>query len=161
MQVRRRFWSTVSVAILVKAYPLEATRAADGTCFWIAETTVDGRSFSARSKHGAPNELARQLVADGIPDAPMEIAHAELRGTMSYRSFHAAAKWAFTEGAKGELRRAPYRGAAADLADRFKTVSRVIGSPKKGGEPLPEASEAPEDDEALPRSHAGGGLASR
>jgi hypothetical protein len=62
---------------------------------------------------------------------------------------------------KGELRRAPYRGAPADLADRFKTVSRVIGSPKKGGEPLPEASEAPEDDEALPRSHAGGGLASR
>jgi hypothetical protein len=32
-------------------------------------------------------------------------------------------------------RRAPYRGAPADLADRFKTVSRVIGSPEKGGEP--------------------------
>ena len=44
-----------------------------------------------RGRSMAPNELARQLVAAGIPDAPMEIAHAELRGTMSYRSFHAAA----------------------------------------------------------------------
>ena len=47
---------------------------------------IDGQSFSARSKHSAPNELARQLVAAGIPDASMEIAYAGLRGTMSYRA---------------------------------------------------------------------------
>ena len=152
MQARRRFPSTVSVAILVKAYPLETTRTADGTCFWIAETTVVGRSFSARSKHGAPNELARQLVADGIPDAPMEIAHAELRGTMSYRSFHAAAKWTYTETAGTPLHRIPYREFDAAALRR---------SLKKGGEPLPEVSEAPEDDEALPRRHAGGGIERR
>jgi hypothetical protein len=47
---------------------------------------IDGQSFSARSKHGAPKELARQFVAAGIPDASMEIAYAGLRGTMSYRA---------------------------------------------------------------------------
>jgi hypothetical protein len=74
------------MTILVKAYPLEATRTPDGPCDWVAETMIDGQSFSARSKHGAPNELARQLVAAGIPDASMEIAYAGLRGTMSYRA---------------------------------------------------------------------------
>jgi hypothetical protein len=42
--------------INVKTWPREDTRGPD-----------DGRRFTARSKHGAPNELARQPVAAGVP----------------------------------------------------------------------------------------------
>jgi hypothetical protein len=39
--------------------------------------TVEGRTYTARSRHGAANELARQLVAAGLADRPMVIRHHE------------------------------------------------------------------------------------
>ena len=35
----------------------------NSACVWIAEATVEGRTYSARSRHRAANELAWQLVA--------------------------------------------------------------------------------------------------
>jgi len=86
------------IPIAVTTCPNEATRTPNSACIWIAEATVEGRTYTARSRHGAPNELARQLVAAGIIDRPMVIRYRGLAGTMTCRSFHAAAIWTYSEG---------------------------------------------------------------
>ena len=78
---------------------------------WEASTEIDGMSYSAASRHGAPQALARVLVAAGIPDQPVkvrsevcifdngaEIRTEKLRGCIRYRSLHAMAKTTFEEG---------------------------------------------------------------
>src|SRR6516162_2878763 len=40
---------------------------------WEASTEIDGKLYSAASRHGAPHALARALVAAGIPDQPVEV----------------------------------------------------------------------------------------
>ena len=77
-------------------------------CVWIAEATVDGVAYTARSRHGAPNALARRLVAAGLADRPMVIRYQGLAGTMLRRSFHAAANWTYSEGDQS-LRRVRYK----------------------------------------------------
>jgi hypothetical protein len=39
------------------------------------------------------NDIARELVADGVPDAPMHIYRAGLKGYLVWRSFHKAAEF--------------------------------------------------------------------
>jgi hypothetical protein len=51
-----------------------------------------------RSRHCAPNELARQLVDAGIIDRPMVIRYRGLAGTTTWGSFQAAATWTYSEG---------------------------------------------------------------
>src|SRR5580700_6963878 len=63
----------VTTAIIVHQRPDEPTRTPNKSCRWIAEAVVDRRVFTARSRYGAPNELARVLVAAGIADAPMQV----------------------------------------------------------------------------------------
>jgi hypothetical protein len=95
-------------AITVTCWPNEATRTPNSACAWVAEAVVDGQTYTARSRHGAPNELARQLVAAGIADRPMVIGYRGRAGTMTWRSFHAAATWTYSEGDQ-PLRRVRYR----------------------------------------------------
>ena len=52
-------------SIAVTTWPEEATRTANSGCVWIAVATVEGGIYTARSRHGVANELARQLVAAG------------------------------------------------------------------------------------------------
>jgi hypothetical protein len=94
--------------ITVTTWPDEATRTLNSACIWVAEATVDGRPYIARSRHGAPNELARQLVAAGLADRPIKIHYQGRAGTMTYRSFHAAAAWTYSEGDQ-PLRRVRYK----------------------------------------------------
>jgi hypothetical protein len=84
--------------ITVTCWPNEATRTPNSACIWVAEVMVDGRIYTARSRHGAPNELARQLVAAGVIDRPMVVHYRRLAGTMTWRSFHAAATCTYSEG---------------------------------------------------------------
>jgi hypothetical protein len=84
--------------ITVTCWPDQATRTPSSACAWVAEVMVDGRTYTARSRHGAPNELARHLVAAGIADRPMVIHYRGVAGTMIYRSVHAAAMWTHSEG---------------------------------------------------------------
>ena len=65
---------------------------------WKAECTVGGQHFEANSRHSAPHELARKLLAAGVPDDEMIIETAGLKGTASCRSFYAMAKYTYTEG---------------------------------------------------------------
>jgi len=82
----------------------EKTRTLNSACHWIAEATVDGQTYIAGSRHGAPNELAQPLVAAGISDRPMAIRYRGLAGTMAYRSFHATATSTTSRPAREVLR---------------------------------------------------------
>src|SRR5690348_15804488 len=97
--------------ILVTQYPLEDRRTPKGVCYWVAETTLQhGRSFSVRSKHGAPNELARQLVAACILDQPIATSDRR-RGlkALTYRALRRAVNRIYTEGAATLLHRARHQ----------------------------------------------------
>src|SRR5262245_27333163 len=94
--------------VTVSCWPDEATRTPNSACAWIAETMVDGRVYVARDRHGAANELARQLVVAGLADRPMVIHYRGRAGTMAYRSLQAAATWTYSEGDQ-PLRRVRYR----------------------------------------------------
>jgi hypothetical protein len=59
------------IPVSVMTWPIEATRTPNSACVWIAEATVEGRTNTARWRHGAANELARHLVAAGLADRPM------------------------------------------------------------------------------------------
>jgi hypothetical protein len=84
--------------IVVTVRPLEATRTPNSGCVWLAECEVGGRRFEARSRHGAANALARELVAPGVPDGPLEAHFEGLAGCLRWASISAAANRTFTEG---------------------------------------------------------------
>jgi hypothetical protein len=79
--------------------PLENSRTPERSCLYDAECEVGGQHYSARSRHGAANELARVLVCGGVPDQPVEIRQVGLKGCISYRSLH--------ELAAGLMKKAP------------------------------------------------------
>jgi hypothetical protein len=89
--------------------PLEDSRTAENSCKWLAWTEIAGQCFEARSRRGAPQELARALVAAGVPDQPVRVEHAELRGHMAYPSLHQMAGVTYVEGRSTILHRARYR----------------------------------------------------
>lgn len=87
----------------------EATRSRERGCYWQAECEVDGVRYVARSRNGAPNELARKLLAAEIPDAPLRIVSRGWRGHVSIRSFHRAAEFTIVEGFDRPLHREKWR----------------------------------------------------
>jgi hypothetical protein len=81
------------------------SRAATGSA-WLATTEINGRMFDAVSRHGAPNALARVLLAAGVPDHDVEVFDADRdRISLRYRSMHEMAKWTYSESAGKPLRR--------------------------------------------------------
>jgi hypothetical protein len=115
--------------ITMRQRPLETTRTADRSSVYEAECEVDGQCYSARSRNGAPNELARLLVAAGIPDQPVESHHAGIRGWITYRSLHQMARWTYEEGRGMPLRRIRWR-APPDFAAIYGGMK-----PENRGEP--------------------------
>jgi hypothetical protein len=112
----------------------EDTRSPNRGCAYIAETTVAGAIYAARSRNGAGNELARRLVAAGLADRPMEIRgrrHSDIV-QLRYRSFHAAARWTYTEGNR-TLARVPW-------VDPQTAFAAVREAPKQGGEATADIS---------------------
>ena len=109
-------------------WPDEATRTSNSACVWIAEATVEGRTYTARSRHGPANELARQVVAAGLADRPMVIRYHGLAGTMTHRSFYAAATWTFGEGER-TLRRVRYREQPEGVFLGSGTGQKCVSSP--------------------------------
>jgi hypothetical protein len=95
--------------ITIRQRALPETRTRENSCAWLAEATINGCQFEAKSRRGAPHELARALVAAGIPDQPVQVENAGRRGAMHYRSLHSMAGGTFTEGIHTLLSRAPYR----------------------------------------------------
>ena len=136
--------------ITVTTWPDEATRTPNSTCVWIAEAAVDGRTYTARSRHGASNELARRLVAAGISDRPMAIHHRGLAGVMTWPSFHTAARSTFAEGDR-PLRRVQYKerpegvflGSGTGQKMRFTTPSGILASDEPAPLEKARSSEPP------------------
>jgi hypothetical protein len=93
----------------MRQWPLESTRTPEKSCFYEAECNVDGWRYSARSRHGAPNELARVLVSAGVADQPVEVRQVGIKGYISYRSLHEMARWIYQESAKVPLRRVRWK----------------------------------------------------
>ena len=124
--------------ITVTTWPDEATRTPNSPCALVAETMVEGRVYVARSRHGASNELARQLVAAGLADRLMIIRYRGRAETMIYRSFHAAAGWAYTEGDE-PLRRVRYRERPEGLFVVCGTGQKCVSSPRDDEVDLPAA----------------------
>jgi hypothetical protein len=97
------------MTIVVHQRPLEATRSAGKSCKWVAEAIVNGRTYTATSRMAAANDIARQLVADAVPDAPMQVYTAGLKGRMVWRSFYRAAERMIEENAQASVRSRRYR----------------------------------------------------
>ena len=127
------------MTVIVHQRAEEATRTPGKSCYWIAETIIDGRTFTARSRRGAAKELARVLAAAGIPDAPMHVHTHGIRGCLTTSSFHEAAIWTYEEAAATQLHRARWvdpavRQAQIDAAFRPKQgvndlAGRVVAKP--------------------------------
>lgn len=115
-------------------WPEEATRTSSKSCFYTATGTVDGVTYTARSRSGAAFELARTLIAAGIPDSELRVGQKGHKGDLIYRSFHAAAEWTIKEDASG-LRRVRWEDPAvkrARLAATFR--EKQAGSNSDGVE---------------------------
>src|SRR5215472_10060229 len=120
-------------------WPLEATRTANSPCSWIAEATIEDQTYTARSRHGAPNELARQLFAAGFADRPMVIGYQGLAGSMTYRSFHAAATWTYGERDQ-PLRRVRYKERPEGLFVGSGARQKCVSSPVADDGEIPPAN---------------------
>jgi hypothetical protein len=94
--------------ITVMLQPDEPTRTASKPCSWVAECCVDDVFYRGRSRNAAANELARVMVAAGVPDDEMQTVLRSGMPVMHYRSFHAAAKWTYQESATNPVHRVRY-----------------------------------------------------
>jgi hypothetical protein len=90
-------------------WPLQNTRTPERSCFYEAECEVDGQRYSARSRHGAPNKLARLLISAGVPDQSVEVRQVGIKGCVSYPSLHELARWTYQETAGEPLRRVRWK----------------------------------------------------
>ena len=93
----------------------EASRTPDRPCFYDANTSVDGVTYAARARYGVCNEIARQLVAAGIPDQPVTAIQQPQGWQINYRSLHHMALRTIEEGATTLIRGRTWR----DPSDRM------------------------------------------
>ena len=122
--------------IVMLQRPLEGTRTPERSCVYEAECEIDGRRYSAQSRHGAPNELARVLVAAGVPDQSVEVRQTGIKGGLSYRSLHELARRTYEESATVSLRRVRWKSPpdftaavrGRDAQNRGETPAQVGGS---------------------------------
>jgi hypothetical protein len=128
--------------IKITEIPLEHTRTPNKSCRWLARCTVGGVDYEASSRRGASTELARVIIAAGVPDQPVEVN--DLRPTRPigatypstrWRSLHVMAKWTYEESDNRPLRRVPWRP-APDLK-RYLVVDVLAKIGVKRVWPLP------------------------
>src|SRR5207237_3900325 len=62
-----------AMTIVVHQRPLEETRSANESRKWLGDMIVNARTYRATSRMAPANDIARQLVADAIQDAPMQV----------------------------------------------------------------------------------------
>src|SRR5262249_22154453 len=115
------------MSVTVHERPLEETRTANKSCKWVAETIVNSRTYTATSRMAPANDIARQLVADGVPDAPMHVYTADLKGRMVWRSFYRAAEFTYEEAVTKPVHMVRWRDPAVE---RAQITART--APKQG-----------------------------
>ena len=133
------------MTIVVHQRPLEETRTANKSCKWVAEAIVNGKTYTAVSRMAPANDVARQLVADGIPDAPMQVYTEGLKGCLVSRSFYRAAGYTFRESATKPVHQARWVDLAIARAQFSATTEAKQGVKAPAGTPVaPKASGAVE-----------------
>ena len=70
------------MTIVVHQRPLEQTRSSGKACKWVAVAIANGRTYTATSRMATANDIARQLMTDGVPDAPMHVYSEGLKGCL-------------------------------------------------------------------------------
>ena len=115
------------MTITVHQRPLEATRSANKSSKWLAEAIVNGRTYTATSRMAPANDIARQLVAAGVPDAPMHVYTAGLKGCLVWRSFYRAAGFTYEETTTKPLHVARWESPEARAARITATLARKQG----------------------------------
>jgi hypothetical protein len=111
---------------------------------WVAEAIVNGRTYTATSRMAPANDIARQLVADNVPDAPMHVYTEGLKGCLVWRSFHKAAERTIEENAQVPVRARRYRPPQDQwqgVRAASKQGANALASPGASGavEPAPAA----------------------
>ena len=129
------------MTITVHQRPLESTRTANKSCKWVAEVIVNGRTYTTTSRMAPANDIARQLVADGVPDASMHVYTAGLKDCLVWRSFHKAAGYTFKENAQTPVKRVRWE-APEDAAQRYRAGPRQGVNAPAGTPVAPEQSAA-------------------
>src|SRR5437763_15037596 len=104
------------MTLIVHQRPLEETRTPGKSCKWLGEAIVNGRTYTASSRMAPANDIARQLVADGVPDAPMQVYTVGLKGCLSWYSFYRATGYTVEESATKPAHRARWTDAGARVA---------------------------------------------
>ena len=127
------------MTVNVHQRPLEKTRSSGKSCKWVAEAIVNGKTYTATSRMAPANDIARQLLADGIPDAPMQVYTEGLKGCLVWNSFHRAAGFAYEESMTKPVHRVRWRDPAAEAA---QIAARKAS--KQGVKALPAAPAYPE-----------------
>jgi hypothetical protein len=131
------------MTVIAHQFLLLETRSSGKSCKWVAEAIVNGKTYTATSRMAPANDLARKLLADGLPDAPMHVYTEGLKGCLVWRSFHKAAERTIEENAQVPVRARRYR-------PRQDQWQGVRAAPKQGarapaGTPVaPDASSAVE-----------------
>jgi hypothetical protein len=96
------------MTLAIRQHVVPGSRTSENSSKWEAVAEIDGVTYRATSRRGAPQELARSLVEAGIADQPVEVFTPPLRGHIGYRSLHAMARTTFTEGKTTSLQRVRY-----------------------------------------------------
>jgi hypothetical protein len=97
------------------------SRAGSRGSAWIATVIVDGVEHSARSRSGAPFELARQLIAAGVEDQPARVYTDGIKGFITYKSLAKMAELTIAESATKCVRTQKWREYdAVEVQDRVK-----------------------------------------
>jgi hypothetical protein len=128
------------MTVIVHQRPNEATRSSGKSCKWVAEVIVNGRTYTVTSYMAPANDLARQLVAEGVPDAPMHVYTEGMKGCLVWRSFHKAAERMIEENAQVPARSRRYRppqdqwqGVRAAPKQRVKASAGTFLAPVASG----------------------------
>lgn len=92
------------MTVTMHQHPLRETSSSGNSCKWVAEAIVNGNTYTATSRMAPANDIARQLVADGVPDAPMHVYTDGLKGCLVWKSFYRAAERSYRESATEAVR---------------------------------------------------------
>ena len=116
------------MTIIVRQRPLEETRRPNKPCQWIATASIAGREYTAISRTAPALDLARELVALGLPDEPMCVLTSGLKGSMIWPSFHKAASRMIKENRTTAVRTLRYQ-------PHYRQRDRGPIAPKQGVKP--------------------------
>src|SRR5437763_1050838 len=91
------------MTITVYQRPQPGSATPDRPAYWVGEAIHDGKTYECISRYSPAGDIARVLIAAGVPDQPLEIVTAGIRGALVWPSMYRAAGVSYAEGASKPL----------------------------------------------------------